>query len=279
MSALASDPLGGRLPMAMWKKTLRLLPIYAWLSLLRISEFKFNFYTYVFLYFANAMLFVLCWQGIKLDGLGKWDSTHCILLTAFSILNFGLQESLWSTAHLDRFIMDGELLRVLTKPINSYFGLVMRYFAFMSLLPVILGISMIVYTMIHYRLDVELWRLAISLWVCVLGAVSFRAALVVMGSFAFRLGMVGFLTSYFHGSRETTRLPMTHLPSFISGFYTFAIPAVLVSTWPVIILDLGSTWQVLLLSLSSLAVCAFWVLLAKWTWTRGVRRYEGIGRW
>ncbi len=262
-----------------WLKMIKLLPRYIHLSVLRTSEFKFNFYTYLLLYVLHILLFLFFWRAANLPPVAGWQTPHYILLTAFSAINFALQEFLWSTAILDELILDGDLLVVLSRPVNSYFGLVLRRCGAMSVLAVIMGGVLLMTTLLRYKLDTDGWRMLGALSACLLAAVAFRGGLVVVGALSFRIGRVGFLKSFFFGAREFSKLSLSILNPMVSSFLTLALPAMLIATWPVLILNLASPAVALSLWTATLLLTVFWTSLAAWAWTRGLRHYEGTGRW
>ena len=179
-----------------WRKTLRMLPRYALLSLMRNSEFKFNFYTYMTLYLVQIALLLKLWTSVAIPPVDGWKEEHYLLLVGFSTLNFALQEFLWATAMLDYLIMEGDLIVVLSRPVDSYFGLVLRRMGAMAFLPAAMGILVIVGVVLRYELDTELWRWMAALSATLFGAIALRAGLVIAGALAFRFGRTGFIKAF-----------------------------------------------------------------------------------
>lgn len=268
-----------RTPMAI--KTLRLIPAYIRLSLQRTTEFKFNFYTYLGVYLFNIGLYVFFWTqvGNRLPVIEGWDVPAYVMLTAFGALNFGLQDILWATGMLDVMILNGDLLVVLSRPENSYFGMVFRRLSVMSLLPIMMGLTLLGVTIVMSDIDLDFLRLFMALLACLCGAVTFRCLLLCVGALSFRYGRMSAFKSLVFTSREVSRFPLSVYPRFAVTFFVSVFPVMLLTTWPVMILNLVTLERALLLLLASLAITAFWIGVSSLLWVRGLKDYEGLAQW
>lgn len=259
----------------LWIKTIKLIPRYAYLSILRTSEFKFNFYSYLFLYAAQIVFYIFFWKAVGPPIIGGWSTECYFLLTGFVTLNIALQEIVWATGMLDFMILKGDLLVVLARPENSYFGLVLRRMGAMALLPAFLGLLLILITLWKY-FSIDLLRLSASLLCCLAGAVSSRAVLVAVNSLSFKFGRIAALKSFVLGTRDLARYPLNILHPILSSLLIFMFPAMLISTWPTLVLQISTPMNAFFILASSLVITCIWVCISAWCWTKGLRSYEGV---
>jgi ABC-2 type transport system permease protein len=261
-------------PQSMTIKTLRLIPCYVWLSLLRSSEFKFSFYSYMFLYGSQIVFYVFFWQAVQPPVASGWSAEACVLLTGFGTLSVALQEIVWATGMIDQMILRGDLLVVLVRPENSYFGLVMRRMGAMALLPALMGLLLIVITL--FKMDsFHILGLAAGLLCCVLGSVIMRSVLLFVNTLGFRYGKVTALKSLTFSSRDFSRYPIDILPSFVRLFFCTVFPVMVMSNWPALMAQSTDLRFIGLTLAAALGVTIFWVLFCAWFWRRGLRYYEG----
>ena len=266
--------INGRRPQNIFIKTLRLLPWYFWLSILRSSEFKFSFYSYIFLYGSQIAFYIFFWQAVQPPISSGWSVEACILLTGFGTLSVSLQEIVWATGIIDQMLLRGDLLVVLVRPENSYFGLVLRHLGAMALLPATMGLILIFATL--FKMDsLHGWGLAAALLCCSLGSVAMRCLLLVINTLGFRFGRVTALKSLALSSRDFSRYPLTLLPTWGSIFFCTAFPVMLMSTWPALMAQSTDPKYIIFTLGSALALTTAWVTFCAWFWRRGLRYFEG----
>jgi ABC-2 type transport system permease protein len=264
----------GKPPTSMFLKTIRLIPCYFWLSLLRSSEFKFSFYSYIFLYGSQILFYVFFWNAVPPPKGSGWSTEACVLLTGFGTINVSLQELVWATGMLDQMILRGDLSVVLVRPENSYFGLVLRRMGAMALLPASMGLALVLTTLIKTD-SLYLWTLAAALTCCLMGSVAMRAVLLVVNTLGFRFGKVTALKSFVYSSRDFSRYPIDILPTVSRTFLCTVFPVMMMSNWPVLISQSHDPRWVGLILLTGMAITGLWIWFCSWFWRRGLRHYEG----
>lgn len=256
-----------------WLKTLKLLPTYGWLSLLRTSEFKFNFYSYIFLYGSQIAFYVFFWQQVSPDPRGGWSAEACMLLIGFGLISTSLQELIWSTGMVDQMILNGDLMVVLVRPENSFFGLVLRRFALMALFPASMGLALVIWVISTQ--DSMSWSgLLPALLTCTLGSVCLRCLLLTINSLGFTFGRVTSLKSVVFSSKEFARYPMDILGPWATTFLCSLFPVLLASNWSAQMVFRMEGLEILTTLALAFAIAVAWFLFTAWFWTRGLRKYE-----
>lgn len=241
--------------------------------MLRTSEFKFNFYSYLFLYGSQVAFYVFFWQQVAREPKGGWSVEACILLIGFGMICTSLQELIWSTGMIDQMILNGDLMVVLVRPENSFFGLVLRRFALMALFPALIGLGLVIWVMMSH--DGMMWEgLLPALITCTLGAVCLRCLLLSINSLGFVYGRVTALKGIVFSSKEFARYPLDILGPWVTSILCTVYPVLLASNWSAQMIfrfDRAETYLALGVA-TVITIC--WFLMTSWFWTRGLRRYE-----
>jgi ABC-type uncharacterized transport system permease subunit len=258
----------------MWSKTWRLLPTYFWLSLLRSSEFKFSFYSYIFLYGSQIVFYIFFWRAVAPPPSSGWSVEACIMLTGFGTMNIALQEIVWATGMVDQLIVSGELNVVLVRPENSYFGLVLRRLGAMAILPAMMGLVLVISTAITMD-NVDFLNLLAACFCCLLGAICMRSVMLSVNSLGFTFGRITSLKSIVYSSRDFSRYPIDLLPTSLRVLMCTALPVLFMSNWPTLLAQGASNtvWTKIILITSTIS--AIWVWLCSKIWKAGLSRYEG----
>ena len=251
------------------------MPAYIWLALKRTSEFKFSFYSYIFLYGTQMAFYLAFWSMVEPPSSLGWSTEACYLLTGFGMLCGALQELVWSTGIIDLMILRGELTLVLVRPESSYFGLVLRKLGIMALLPAFMGLGLIVVTLVLYY-DWHLLNLFMALVCCTLASVTLRAMMLAVNTLGFRYGKVNSLKSALLGTRELARYPIDILPAWSTGLLCTLFPVLMISNWPASLLIRWDLMTGALVLALVLLVTVAWVGFTAWMWKRGLRHYEGL---
>ena len=256
-----------------WLKTLKLLPTYGWLSMLRTSEFKFNFYSYLFLYGSQVAFYVFFWQQVAPEPRGGWSAEACILLIGFGMICTSLQELIWSTGMIDQMILSGDLMVVLVRPENSFFGLVFRRFALMALFPAFIGLGLVVWIMSSN--DGMSWMgLLPALITCTLGGVCLRCLLLSINSLGFSYGRVTALKGIVFSTKEYARYPMDILGPWVTSLLCTIYPVLLSSNWSAQMIFRLNESEIITTLILAFLITIVWVVFTCWFWTRGLRHYE-----
>ncbi|MGE5591704.1 MAG: ABC transporter permease [Bacillota bacterium] len=224
----------------------------------------------------SSVVFVLV-VFTQIPDLQGWNRSEMIFLYGYFLVPFalfqGVAANLWNFG--DRFIIKGELDRILTRPVNPMLQLVLEGFELESLLGGVTGL--VVMALAGHALGIH-WG-----WAQVLGFLAFTVsgALVYVGLYV-TLATVAFWTD----SR-------TGLMPLMWNFNTYARYPVsiynrilrLVLTWVLPFAFAGSIPAAALLGREGTLRLALWtppvglgsLLLASAAWTAGLRRYHGAG--
>jgi len=256
-----------------WWKAILLLPDYIGLSIVRSSEFKFSFYSYLFLYVAQIAFYLFFWNLVNPPNIDGWSKEACFLLTGFATLNIALQELVWATGMIDQMILKGDLIVVLVRPENSYFGLVMRRMGAMAVIPATLGLSVVVVTLCFYY-ELHLLQLSLACVICIFGAICMRALMLCVNTLGFKFGRVTALKSFVLSGRDLSRYPLTLLPLQFNVMLSTLFPVLLISNYPAKFLLLKDPSQMFLMLSFAFIITVAWILFAMFCWRRGLKIYE-----
>ena len=211
----------------------------------------------------------------RAPALGGWSSAEVLLLFGFTALVLGFSEAtlngIW---WLPFYIIDGQLDRLLTYPVNSLAFVLLSRPELHSLGNLTAGALSfgVAFTLLGapwYAL------LLLPLWV-ISGAVIYTGILVLVGTLTFRI--VGpWATHLFavHQLFNTSRYPITIYPRWLHVLVLYVLPfgaaIFLPADW---LRGHGSLWQAVLVPPLAAAATAF---AAKLAWDAALRGYQSTG--
>lgn len=238
--------------------------------------------------FALQTISLLSWAAVNLalihflylqvPAIQGWTYPQVLLIYGVAQTSFGLSflcfaALLWLPS---RFIVEGQLDRLLVRPLDPFLQLLMEQFSAEDLMLAIVGL-----VIIGFALNQQGVVLHAGTWLMVLGVV-FTGALVYGGlmtlvaSFSFWLkDRVGLLGPLLESSDQVSRYPLTIYPLWLRTLLSSLLPLGFVAFYPAQWF-LGraeyqwATWASPLVGMTILS-------LGYITFHRGLRRYESAG--
>ena len=254
----------------------RLLWLHVRLAVLHELAYRVNFGVQLLtsaIGLAGSLLFLAVLQG-HVDRLAGWGRAELLALWGVFYVLTGLLGMVVQPS-LQRFMDDvrtGALDFVLSKPPDAQALVSIRQVEVWKLIDVALGVGMVAPAVRELGGQVGVGR-----------ALAFAAALVAGGAIAYScclmLATVAFWSVrvenaliLFLSFWETGRWPVGVYPPWLRGFLTFVVPVALATTVPAEVLSDRFSAPALA---TSVALAALLLLLSRWLWTRGLRRYAG----
>jgi ABC-2 type transport system permease protein len=228
----------------------------------------------------------LLFQGLNLlfilvvfmhtDLLGDWSRDEMIFIYGYFMVPYGLFTSFFNMWNFtERYIIKGEMDRVLTRPAHNLFQLVLENIDPSSLFGALSGIIIMVYAGTQLGLDWA-WYDPFVLLLLVLSSM-----MVYFGVYV-SLIAIGFFTDSQTGIlplvwnlQNYGRYPVDIYNRVIRFSLTWVLPFAFVGVHPASYFLKKGEWQ-LYAFLTPLMGVAFFAL-ALWIWNVGVNRYRGAG--
>lgn len=208
------------------------------------------------------------------DTLGGWSSAQLLAVLGVHILISGFLRTfvvpnMWA---LIRDVEEGTLDYTLTRPADSQLIVSVRQFNLWSLIDILAGVGVIVWSVVEMQVDPSAGSLLAFAATLVCGAVIIYSIWLSAVTIAFKAVDIGDLMQILNGIYEAGRWPVSIYPVWLRTSLTVVIPLAFAITVPAEIISERSEWWWLLVALP-VAAAAFGVSRLIWRW--GIRNYSG----
>lgn len=224
----------------------------------------------------SAGLLFLAFLFSKIDAVGEWSREQVFFIYGFSLLPRALFDAFAMNFYQfsDRYIVQGEMDRVLLRPLSSLFQMLMEGISFDFLADLTLGIAVVAYASAKLGL---VWTFGAGL---TLAAMVIGAWFVLMGVFLTMTALafwsqerVGLIPPIYN-LLNFAQYPLNIFHKVISVLLTFVVPFGFIAYYPSTAFlergDVSMAWFTPVAGLVCLAVGGL-------VWRAGLKRYAGAG--
>jgi ABC-2 type transport system permease protein len=222
----------------------------------------------------NLLFILIVFQHTDL--LGDWTRDEMIFIYGYFMVPYGLFTAFFNMWNFtERYIIKGEMDRVLTRPAHNLFQLVLENIDPSSLFGAFTGVLIMIYA--SFQMDLSWsWYDPLMLLLLVISSV-----LVYFGVYV-SLIAIGFFTDSQTGIlplvwnlQNYGRYPVDIYNRVIRFSLTWLLPFAFVGVHPASYFLEKGEWQFYTLMTPIVGIIFF--LLALWIWRAGVNRYRGAG--
>lgn len=254
----------------------RLLWLYMRLAVLHELTYRVNFVVQVLtsaIGLAGSLLFLAVLQG-HADRLAGWGRAELLVLWGVFYVLTGLTGMVVqpSLQHFMDDVRTGALDFVLTKPPDAQALVSIRQVEVWKVVDVAVGIGLLGLAISDLEGRIGAAQAAAFALALLAGAAIAYSCCLMLATVAFWSVRVENALILFLSFWEAGRWPVGVYPPWLRGFLTFVVPVALATTVPAEALTdrLGAPTLA-----TSIALAALLLLLSRWLWRRGVRRYSG----
>jgi ABC-2 type transport system permease protein len=228
-----------------------------------------------FLYLGINLVFIFVVFGHTRE-LGGWNKYEVIFIYGYFLIPWSIFTTffnLWDFQ--DRYVIKGELDRVLTRPVHSLLQILFETMSPESLLGVVTGLIVMGYGAIHLNLTWH-WYDPILFLLFTFGAVAIYAGIYIcLTTVSLYTDSRSDLQPIVYNISTYGRYPVNIYHRVIQFVLTWILPFAFVGFYPAsLFLDSG-TWR--WYALGTPVVGAVYLLIGIWAWNRGIRHYRGAG--
>lgn len=255
---------------------IRLALLYFRVGALNELQYRVNFFI--------QLLQSLVALGVGLVGLGlvfshttdlnRWTRPELLAVMGVHILMGGLINAVIqpNMQRLLEEVRDGTLDYALTKPEDAQVVVSVREFRFWRLVDVVVGVIVLIVAMLQLQARLGVWQALAFAAALLCGWAMVYAFWLMLTSTVFWFIRIDELVNLFEGVYAAGRWPVTIYPDWLRTGLTFIVPVAFAVTVPAEALTGRLTWQTLL-GAAALAIAL--LILARWVWRTGLRRYSG----
>jgi ABC-2 type transport system permease protein len=218
----------------------------------------------------------------RFHSIGGWSIAEVALLYGLTATSFGLAEmiSRGFDSPFERMMQQGTFDLVLTRPLGSFFGVLVSEFQLMRLGRIFQGLLVLAYALAQLPAAWAPARLLVLLLAILAGAAVYSGLVVIGATICFwTIRTPEVINVFTVGGEEASSYPLSIYNGWIRGIFLFVVPIAFAS-YPAALYLLGRNdpfglpaWMAWLAPLAA----ALFLLAALALWRLGVTKYQGAG--
>jgi ABC-2 type transport system permease protein len=227
------------------------------------------------LFQAVNLIFILVVFG-HTQLLSGWSRDEIIFIYGFFLVPFAIFTSFFNIWDFnDRYIVKGEMDRILTRPVHSLFQVILERMELESLFGALTGIAVMIYA--GYRLDLTLaWYDPFIFIVLVLGgALVYAGIFILLASIGFWSDAKTSIMPMMYNIGNYGRYPVDIYNNVIRYILTWILPFAFVGVYPSAYFLNREEWYTYSFLTPFVGIVFF--LFAVFMWNIGVTKYRGAG--
>ncbi|MDQ0231759.1 ABC transporter permease [Metabacillus malikii] len=208
--------------------------------------------------------------------LSGWNRDEIIFIYGFFLVPyavFGAFFNIWDFN--ERYIVKGEMDRILTRPIHSLFQVVLERMELESLFGAITGIVIMTYAGIQLNLSIEWYDIILFIVFVISGALVYAGIFVSLASIGFYSDARTSLMPMMYNIGNYGRYPVDIYNSVIRFVLTWILPFAFVGVYPAAFFLEKEEWYMYSFLTPVIGIVFF--VLSVILWNAGVKRYRGAG--
>ncbi len=217
----------------------------------------------------------------RFQSLNGWDFSQLAFIYSLGQFSHGLLVVFFITTwYIDGMVINGEFDRLLLRPMNVFFQLVVSYVNFIGIVDLLPGTILFIYASHLVSFEWSFLNI-LKLILIVIGGTLIRAALFIcLSSVSFwtkrSTSLIGFTLNLLE---RTTMYPLNIYPIVLQMLFTFLIPIGFISFYPASeFLGQSSGFHIpLSMALWTPVVGVIFYLISQLIFNLGMRKYESAG--
>ncbi|WP_110926505.1 ABC transporter permease [Bacillus massiliglaciei] len=208
--------------------------------------------------------------------LSGWTREEIIFIYGFFLVPYALFSTFFNIWDFnDRYIVKGEMDRILTRPIHSLFQVVLERMELESLFGLITGLIIVFYAGISLDLQIAWYDPFIFVLFAIGGALAYAAIFVMIASIGFWSDSKTSIMPMMYNIGNYGRYPVDIYNKVIRFILTWIIPFAFVGVYPASYFLGKQEWYYLSFATPLIGVIFF--VIAVLIWNQGVKKYRGAG--
>lgn len=241
-------------------------------------EYRADMFVEIFSDFLNQavnLVFILVVFG-HTQLLSGWSRDEIIFIYGFFLVPFALFSSFFNIWDFnERYIVKGEMDRILTRPIHSLFQVILERMELESLFGAITGIVVMGYAALNLNLSFQWYDVLIFIMMVLGGTLIYAGIFVLLASIGFWSDAKTSIMPMMYNIGNYGRYPVDIYNRVIRFMLTWILPFAFVGVYPAAYF-LGRTDWYLYAFLTPVMGILFFIL-AVVMWNIGVTKYRGAG--
>ncbi|MCD7036405.1 ABC-2 family transporter protein [Metabacillus sp. GX 13764] len=227
------------------------------------------------LFQAVNLIFILVVFG-HTQLLGGWNREEIIFIYGFYLVPyalFGAFFNIWDFN--ERYIVKGEMDRILTRPIHSLFQVVLERMELESLSGAVTGLAIMAYAAVKLHLVFHWYDVFVFIFFVIGGALVYAGIFVMIASISFYSDSRTSIIPMMYNISNYGRYPVDIYHKAIRFVLTWILPFAFVGMYPAAYFLRKAEWYAYSFTTPVIGILFF--ALAVFVWNTGVKKYRGAG--
>lgn len=224
---------------------------------------------------AINLIFILVVFG-HTDLLSGWSRDEIIFIYGFFLVPFAVFSAFFNIWDFnERYIVKGELDRILTRPIHSLFQIILERLELESLLGGITGIAVMLYAGSRLGLTIEWYEPFLFIVFVIGGALVYGGIFIMLASISFWADARTSLMPMMYNISNYGRYPVNIYNKLIRFVLTWILPFAFAGVYPAAYFLEKDEWYWYSFLTPLIGILFF--VLSVLLWNQGVKKYRGAG--
>ncbi|WP_026690846.1 ABC transporter permease [Alteribacter aurantiacus] len=228
-----------------------------------------------FLFQAVNLIFILVVFG-HTTLLSGWSQEEIIFIYGFFLVPYAIFSSFFNIWDFnDRYIVKGEMDRVLTRPIHSLFQIIIERMELESMFGVITGIAIMFYAGSQLGLTISWYDPFMFLLMVAGGSLIYAGIFIILASISFWSDSRTDIMPMMYNIGNYGRYPVDIYNQVIRYVLTWILPFAFVGVYPAAFFLGRDEWY--MYAFLTPVMGLIFISISVFAWNEGVKRYRGAG--
>jgi ABC-2 type transport system permease protein len=213
----------------------------------------------------------------RMGSIGEWTMERILLIYSLATASFGIAEAFCDgfAAFPWNMLRQGNFDRLLLRPKSLPLQVAGSVFSLYRLTRAVAGIGIAIWAMNRLGVAPTPFNVLVII-LAVMGGVLMYSGIFIMSSGIafFTIKALDWIYIFTYASYQITRIPITYMPQWIKGMFTFLVPLLVISYYPAAAVG---GWGNPYLGLIAFPAGVVFLRVSLWIWTFGVRHYKSTG--
>ncbi|MFH7817669.1 ABC transporter permease [Neobacillus thermocopriae] len=224
---------------------------------------------------AINLIFILVVFG-HTQFLNGWNRDEIIFIYGFFLVPFAVFSAFFNIWDFnERYIVKGELDRILTRPIHSLFQIILERMELEALLGAITGLAVMLYAGLRLHINVEWYDSLLFIFFVIGGVLIYGGIFIMLACISFWADARTSLMPMMYNISNYGRYPVNIYNHIIRFVLTWILPFAFVGVYPAAFFLEKQEWFWYSFLTPVMGIIFFTISVI--LWNQGIKRYRGAG--
>ena len=182
----------------------------------------------------QSLGFIFIWSVFSgIPEINGWNIYQMMFVYGLQAICVGLYEFLFAGVwRVERYVQDGELDRLLVRPVNTLFSIMAADVTFHGLGAALFGVAICLISLTRLKIILSLWLIAFWIMIIVTGTLIYFCLNMLAASLAFRITKVSSILMIVTNLSEFSKYPSDIYSNGLQILLSFVIPFAFTSYYP-----------------------------------------------